>query len=313
MKRIAVTIAALLALSAAAFGQGSSAPANPNRIRLIEQSSEPAAPASGQHVLFFDTSGVLKKKNSSGTVTVVAGASGSGLTSSGTPAANQVAYWSSSSALTGSGTMYVSAASGILRIGDTPVANLRFGQKLDVQTSANHGGAGFTTWSATAGQRSIIDLTKSATNTVGSVTTVASGDSLGSINFRGADGTEFFTAAQIHAEVDGAVSSSTVPGRLIFFTTNSSGTSTSRWIIDSSGTLKASTDNSWDIGASGATRPRTVYVGTSVIYGAVAFASLGTPANGSVTYCSDCTIANPCAGSGTGAIAKRLNGVWVCN
>lgn len=37
------------------------------------------------------------------------------------------------------------------------------------------------------------------------------------------------------------------------------------------------------------------------------------PANGSMLYCTDCTIANPCAGSGTGAIAKRLNGVWVCN
>ena len=36
-------------------------------------------------------------------------------------------------------------------------------------------------------------------------------------------------------------------------------------------------------------------------------------ANGQIGYCSDCTIANPCAGSGTGAIAKRLNGVNVCN
>ena len=43
------------------------------------------------------------------------------------------------------------------------------------------------------------------------------------------------------------------------------------------------------------------------------FASLGTPLNGTVKYCSDCTIANPCAGAGTGAFAKRLNGVWVCN
>ncbi len=47
--------------------------------------------------------------------------------------------------------------------------------------------------------------------------------------------------------------------------------------------------------------------------GALTFANLTTPANGSISYCSDCTIANPCAGGGTGAIAKRLNGVWVCN
>lgn len=43
------------------------------------------------------------------------------------------------------------------------------------------------------------------------------------------------------------------------------------------------------------------------------FANLGTPSNGVFVYCSDCTVANPCAGSGTGAFAKRLNGVWVCN
>jgi hypothetical protein len=45
----------------------------------------------------------------------------------------------------------------------------------------------------------------------------------------------------------------------------------------------------------------------------ITFAALGTPDNGVWIYCSDCTIANPCAGAGTGAIAKRLNGVWVCN
>jgi hypothetical protein len=42
-------------------------------------------------------------------------------------------------------------------------------------------------------------------------------------------------------------------------------------------------------------------------------ANLGSPSNGTVVYCSDCTIANPCASGGTGALAKRLNGVWVCN
>lgn len=48
----------------------------------------------------------------------------------------------------------------------------------------------------------------------------------------------------------------------------------------------------------------------------VAFASLGTPADGSQTYCSDCKAAsatsNVCAGSGTGAWAVRLNGAWRC-
>lgn len=52
---------------------------------------------------------------------------------------------------------------------------------------------------------------------------------------------------------------------------------------------------------------------TSITMNSTLFANLGTPANGILVYCPDCTIANPCAGSGTGALAKRLNGVWVCN
>jgi hypothetical protein len=55
------------------------------------------------------------------------------------------------------------------------------------------------------------------------------------------------------------------------------------------------------------------------------FANLGTPANGTYEYCSDCTVTTAatctvnllsscvCAGSGTGAIAKRINGTWLCN
>lgn len=46
---------------------------------------------------------------------------------------------------------------------------------------------------------------------------------------------------------------------------------------------------------------------------ATTFAGLPADVSGVIRYCSDCTIASPCAGAGTGAIAKRLNGVWVCN
>jgi hypothetical protein len=44
-----------------------------------------------------------------------------------------------------------------------------------------------------------------------------------------------------------------------------------------------------------------------------AFANLGTPANGTFVYCSDCTEADPCASGGNGALAQRLNGRWDCN
>lgn len=66
------------------------------------------------------------------------------------------------------------------------------------------------------------------------------------------------------------------------------------------------------IGTVGTTR-LTVRSDGILTVGAVAFASLGTPANGSYVYCNDCTIAAVCAGAGTGAFAKRLNATWVCN
>jgi hypothetical protein len=50
---------------------------------------------------------------------------------------------------------------------------------------------------------------------------------------------------------------------------------------------------------------------------AVPYATLTTisPPNGTLFYCNNCLHgSNPCASNiGTGAIAKRLNGVWVCN
>lgn len=50
-----------------------------------------------------------------------------------------------------------------------------------------------------------------------------------------------------------------------------------------------------------------------IVIPATVFASLGTPVDGTFIFCSDCTIASPCAGSGTGAFAKRLASTWVCN
>jgi hypothetical protein len=57
----------------------------------------------------------------------------------------------------------------------------------------------------------------------------------------------------------------------------------------------------------------TGYFGPTITILPTVFANLGTPANGTLYFCPDCTVTNPCAGAGTGALAKRLNGVWVCN
>jgi hypothetical protein len=54
-----------------------------------------------------------------------------------------------------------------------------------------------------------------------------------------------------------------------------------------------------------------------VTFGTSTFANLGTGisglGNGMMVYCSDCTKATPCAGSGTGALAKRYAGTWDCD
>jgi hypothetical protein len=42
----------------------------------------------------------------------------------------------------------------------------------------------------------------------------------------------------------------------------------------------------------------------------IVFANLGTPANGTIVYCSDCTQASPTASGGTGAVVRRENGAW---
>lgn len=66
-------------------------------------------------------------------------------------------------------------------------------------------------------------------------------------------------------------------------------------------------------GGASPTQAAKIVANGSLVQAGIAFAALGTPANGMLIYCTDCTIANPCAAAGTGAFAKRLNGVWVCN
>lgn len=82
---------------------------------------------------------------------------------------------------------------------------------------------------------------KSRGTTVGSSTIVQNADTLGSIVFAGADGTDLNTqAARITAQVDGVPGVDTMPGRLTFFTTSSaSGVSpTENMRISSDGAIR---------------------------------------------------------------------------
>ncbi len=115
--------------------------------------------------------------------------------------------------------------SGRLLVGtSTGTNNLRLDQKFAVVStgSAPYGGASFTTYASTggaAGPRTVIDLQRSRGATDGSFTAVANNDELGSIIWRGADGSQFLDAANISASVDGTPGANDMPSRLVFSTT----------------------------------------------------------------------------------------------
>jgi hypothetical protein len=131
--------------------------------------------------------------------------------------------------------------SGRLLVGtSTATNNVRLDQKIAaVAGPTAPGGISLTSYAgASAGNRPILDIQKSRGSTDGSMTLVASGDLVGSINFRGADGSGFVSAAVIDAYVDGTPGANDMPGRLVFSTTADGGSSpTERMRIDSTGVV----------------------------------------------------------------------------
>lgn len=85
-------------------------------------------------------------------------------------------------------------------------------------------------------------------------------------------------------------------------------------VIETVGAGTQNTPAPLALGTAGTTRV-TIPVQNALRFSSFTFANIAThlTTNGEIGYCSDCTIANPCAGAGTGAFAKRLNGVNVCN
>jgi len=77
---------------------------------------------------------------------------------------------------------------------------------------------------------------RSRGTSLGSVTILQSGDSIGSVSYQGADGTDFVEAARIEAVIDGTPGANDMPGRLVFSTTADGASSpTERMRINSSG------------------------------------------------------------------------------
>ena len=111
------------------------------------------------------------------------------------------------------------------------------GRLLQVANTSADAGAEFLRFTASSsGAATSINLTRSRGTTLGTNTRVNSGDALGYIQFKGANGTGYNAAAFIYAEVDGTPGEDDMPGRLVFSTTADGASSpTERMRIDRDG------------------------------------------------------------------------------
>ena len=126
---------------------------------------------------------------------------------------------------------------GILLLGATSSTNLtRLGQAFAVATTTEFGGCSFSGFNGTtANEGPIIDLQRSRATSKSPGTVVVDNDRLGSLVFRGDDGTDFADAAYMLGEVDGTPNGGFVPGRLTFYTGTAAATPTERLRITSDG------------------------------------------------------------------------------
>ena len=110
--------------------------------------------------------------------------------------------------------------------------------------------------------------------------------------------------AQIAGQVDGSPG-----GKITFSTTTTSDVMTNRWKITAGGHFYAETDNVYDIGTAGATRPRTGYFGTSVVVDTIL--SAGTTANVFNTVATTINLGGAASTTiQTGNISGNM--IWAC-
>ena len=146
------------------------------------------------------------------------------------------------------------------------------------QHGAAAAAASFANYSWVAGTGGPVNyLCKSRSGTIGTRGIVSSGDSLGSLNFQGDDGTNFVPAATVAAASDGTPGANDMPGRLMLSTTADGASAvTERMRIDSVGNVKI---------AGTAARGTTESAGGLCLFNA-ATAPAGTLTNGITLYSS---------------------------
>ncbi len=128
---------------------------------------------------------------------------------------------------------------GSLLLGATSGTNLiRAGQAFAIATTDSFGGMSMSGFNGTtANEGPILDFNRSRATTKSTGTVLVSGDRMGSVVFRGDDGTDFADAAYMLGEVDGTPSGGFVPGRFAFYTGTTSATPAERMRIASDGVV----------------------------------------------------------------------------
>ena len=112
--------------------------------------------------------------------------------------------------------MYKRQVSGRLLINHTSARSIAGGNSLiQVEAADSTGRISIVQNRAEASGAPFLSLGKSRGGSVGSSTVVQSGDTVGTVAFAGADGTDFPSVAQIVGQVDGTPGNNDMPGRLV--------------------------------------------------------------------------------------------------
>ena len=136
-------------------------------------------------------------------------------------------------------------SSGELLLGATSTTNItRLGQTFAIASTDSFGGMSISGFTGTTNHEGpVIDLQRSRATSKSTGTVVVNNDRLGSLVFRGDDGTDFADAAYMLGEVDGTPNGGFVPGRFAFYTGTASATPVERLRVDSSGNIRIMTAN----------------------------------------------------------------------
>ncbi|MDC0317925.1 tail fiber domain-containing protein [bacterium] len=131
----------------------------------------------------------------------------------------------------------------VIEYGNVGIGNIAPGGKLEISESGANTELEVSTWSTTDSHNSLLRFQKSASATVNTLSATAAGEDLGEVQARGVDtNSTARTAARILFQGDAAPDAVSVPGRIVFSTSNTSGLG-ERMRIDDDGYVGIGTDN----------------------------------------------------------------------